>query len=758
MVQTRCPHCDRVVQSDGFPKGKTIACPGCARVFLPIVLSASEPAPEPPSSPPVGPPAVVPARPATAAPPKATRQMVVGPERVRVASCPKCRALLKMSEGSSRFGRCEACSHVFVFEATVASEMVLPAAEAQALPQLQLFDVPAEQEDDDDVGRTVMRTTARNAPSPRPETIRCMLMCDAPRVRHEIVSESTVIGRQSADITLSDPDVSRRHCSVERSGSKIMVRDLKSTNGTLVNGTRVELEVLKDGDRIRVGSTEFRLVITAEGEREKHAALLLEIGLGSMPADVRLCLDAFRAFVTEQMGDERADVILSPSVGRAMAIWRFDSVLPADERRRNVERLLTMPAAARAELATVPLASGTTAAPLLGLLVGMAKRDVIEGRVKFDGPLLHKAALAMKVTASDAVFVSDLESLELIVGDRSAKGVATRLNELSLRAAAADKPPFVAVHSTEELKKVMRSEAAPREGRLLRQAASTVEGQLLDLLEDRCNQEFEAGLALAFSAGAKGVSGVFKKLTAGGRKPPDEVKVKTRLYAQVLRGSGVFLAREDVKRWMEFLAEVGTRYGEALRKERDRCRAAKERGSEPAWDDLLALDDATLLAAVEAALLFRAAFFKGSSIQGVDLRTLASHGTEAIAGAVPARYEPVPLPILNAVYGIFKDVTDVPSNSVDARTLFEFFALVSLMGVTDSTFNEVLRQAQHFGDADEVQAAKSTYGQQLEILRGGLGRMERIIALLKLEPPLRTVAKSRSLFARYSLPLYELLP
>ena len=72
------------------------------------------------------------------------------------------------------------------------------------------------------------------------------------------------LGRaREADVVLDVPLVSRMHCRLE-SGSEqggneppLLVIDLGSTNGTYVNGQRVDRSELKDGDRLRVGRVEF---------------------------------------------------------------------------------------------------------------------------------------------------------------------------------------------------------------------------------------------------------------------------------------------------------------------------------------------------------------------------------------------------------------------------------------------------------------------------------------------------------------------
>ena len=67
------------------------------------------------------------------------------------------------------------------------------------------------------------------------------------------------IGRATgADFIVKAPLVSRVHCRLTAlPGGDLEVRDLDSTNGTFVNGQRVENARLESGDRIRVGRVEL---------------------------------------------------------------------------------------------------------------------------------------------------------------------------------------------------------------------------------------------------------------------------------------------------------------------------------------------------------------------------------------------------------------------------------------------------------------------------------------------------------------------
>ena len=66
----------------------------------------------------------------------------------------------------------------------------------------------------------------------------------------------TTIGRGAeSDVTLHDSAVSRRHAEIRLADGRAEVVDLESTNGTSVNGRRVDRSALSDGDRIDVGAT-----------------------------------------------------------------------------------------------------------------------------------------------------------------------------------------------------------------------------------------------------------------------------------------------------------------------------------------------------------------------------------------------------------------------------------------------------------------------------------------------------------------------
>src|SRR6516165_8687093 len=72
----------------------------------------------------------------------------------------------------------------------------------------------------------------------------------------ELKPGANSIGRQSTNtIPLKDSTLSRLHCEVILAGTVATLVDKGSRNGTLLNGKKVEAQVLQPGDKIQIGAT-----------------------------------------------------------------------------------------------------------------------------------------------------------------------------------------------------------------------------------------------------------------------------------------------------------------------------------------------------------------------------------------------------------------------------------------------------------------------------------------------------------------------
>lgn len=125
--------------------------------------------------------------------------------------------------------------------------------------------------DDLTTGRFRVRSAASAAVTPAPgqsttDTAirRAPMFLEINGVRHPLEPPGLVVGRgTNADLRVDDPGVSRRHVQFrvqsDPGGANVTVMDLGSTNGTLVNGQRVQHAVVSDGAVVVIGGT--RIVI-----------------------------------------------------------------------------------------------------------------------------------------------------------------------------------------------------------------------------------------------------------------------------------------------------------------------------------------------------------------------------------------------------------------------------------------------------------------------------------------------------------------
>jgi hypothetical protein len=73
------------------------------------------------------------------------------------------------------------------------------------------------------------------------------------------------IGRGGADLTINDGEASRQHAALEVRDAAVILEDLQSTNGTLVDGKKIlEPTELQDKSEFQIGGTTLMLIVTQE--------------------------------------------------------------------------------------------------------------------------------------------------------------------------------------------------------------------------------------------------------------------------------------------------------------------------------------------------------------------------------------------------------------------------------------------------------------------------------------------------------------
>jgi len=82
--------------------------------------------------------------------------------------------------------------------------------------------------------------------------------------------QEIVIGRSSElDMVLVEEMVSRKHARIALSDGVISIEDLGSTNGTFVNGEKVDRGTLKEGDRVLIGTNILKVMAVADDGDQK---------------------------------------------------------------------------------------------------------------------------------------------------------------------------------------------------------------------------------------------------------------------------------------------------------------------------------------------------------------------------------------------------------------------------------------------------------------------------------------------------------
>ena len=83
-----------------------------------------------------------------------------------------------------------------------------------------------------------------------------------------------VVGRHpNCDTRLNSLRVSRHHCCMTRENDQVVVRDLGSTNGVRINGTRVETGKLRPGDELSIAHIRYRLEREEDSEQASDPAI-----------------------------------------------------------------------------------------------------------------------------------------------------------------------------------------------------------------------------------------------------------------------------------------------------------------------------------------------------------------------------------------------------------------------------------------------------------------------------------------------------
>jgi signal transduction histidine kinase/pSer/pThr/pTyr-binding forkhead associated (FHA) protein len=127
--------------------------------------------------------------------------------------------------------------------------------------------------------------------------------------RFELQADVIGLGRDSTNaIQIHDTEVSRQHAEIRHAENAFALTDLNSSNGTFVNGRRVQRHVLASGDQVQIGGT-LMLFTGVMEEAEQDLTAKISIAFG-------------------QSSDDQSQIIHSVTQEEGSRIFNFDQNLP----------------------------------------------------------------------------------------------------------------------------------------------------------------------------------------------------------------------------------------------------------------------------------------------------------------------------------------------------------------------------------------------------------------------------------------------
>jgi pSer/pThr/pTyr-binding forkhead associated (FHA) protein len=124
----------------------------------------------------------------------------------------------------------------------------------------------------------------------------------------DIAKDLTLVGRkEDCDLRLDHKSVSKMHCVIVRTDGMLFLRDLGSTNGTRVNGTRVRRAALLPNDQLSIANYKFRVHL---GSGEQPAPV--EAGEHTQQLDAKEVANLLRKAKEKVLDDSSEDLPAQP--------------------------------------------------------------------------------------------------------------------------------------------------------------------------------------------------------------------------------------------------------------------------------------------------------------------------------------------------------------------------------------------------------------------------------------------------------------
>ena len=142
------------------------------------------------------------------------------------------------------------------------------------------------------------------------QAVLVMFRSDGERRSFSMARDMTVIGRrEDCDLRIPLGEVSRKHCRILRDGDTLKLEDLGSSNGTFLNGSRVQETLLSPGDTIQVGPVVFVLQVDGVPSDDELQPVQMESAAAMLGGEEGEALDAegLEALSEDELGETPAD-------------------------------------------------------------------------------------------------------------------------------------------------------------------------------------------------------------------------------------------------------------------------------------------------------------------------------------------------------------------------------------------------------------------------------------------------------------------
>jgi len=181
-------------------------------------------------------------------------------------TCDGCHTIYDLPEGKEGQLGCPYCEHVNRPNPAAAKAGTASLPEEQSLDRSKTMLGPMDSLLVDETTAVRQAVAGQTVGlSPNHEASLIVLEGDGKGKNIPLTKSQIVMGRKQADVILTDPEASRRHCALLIFGDFAVVKDMGSANGTKVNDRLVKEGLLKNGGTIQIGETVFQFKLAPKG-------------------------------------------------------------------------------------------------------------------------------------------------------------------------------------------------------------------------------------------------------------------------------------------------------------------------------------------------------------------------------------------------------------------------------------------------------------------------------------------------------------